>query len=58
MLPAGKPHQLQSRLQPLLRRTGLDSFGALVAILRQPGAEFLIAQVVEALATRETWFFR
>ena len=58
VLPAGKPHQLQSRLQPLLRRTGLDSFGALVARLRQPGAEFLIAQVVEALATRETWFFR
>jgi len=41
-----------------LRRTGLGSFDALVARLRQPGAEPLIAQVVEALATRETWFFR
>jgi chemotaxis protein methyltransferase CheR len=58
VLPAGKPHQLESRLQPLLRRTGLGSVGALVARLRQPGAEALIAQVVEALARRETWFFR
>jgi chemotaxis protein methyltransferase CheR len=55
---AGNPHQLESRLHPLLRRTGLGSFGALVARLRQPGAEPLIAQVVEALAVRETWFFR
>jgi chemotaxis protein methyltransferase CheR len=58
VLPAGKPHQLESRLQPLLRRTGLGSVGALVARLRQPGAEPLIVQVVEALARRETWFFR
>jgi len=55
---AGNPHQLEGRLHPLLRRTGLGSFGALVAKLRQPGAEPLIAQVVEALAVRETWFFR
>jgi len=49
---------MESRLHPLLRRTGLGSFGALVAKLRQPSAEPLIAQVVEALAARETWFFR
>jgi chemotaxis protein methyltransferase CheR len=58
VLAAGNPRQLESRLHPLLRRTGLDSFGALVARLRQPGAEPLIVQVVEALAARETWFFR
>ena len=58
VLAAGNPHQLESRLHPLLRRTGIGSFGALVARLRQPSAEPLIAQVVEALAARETWFFR
>jgi chemotaxis protein methyltransferase CheR len=58
VLPAGEPHRVESRLHPLLRRTGLGSFGALVARLRQPCAEPLIAHVVEALATRETWFFR
>ncbi len=58
VLAAGNPRQLESRLHPLLRRTGLGSFGALVARLRQPGAEPLIAQVVEALAARESWFFR
>jgi chemotaxis protein methyltransferase CheR len=58
VLPAGKPDRLESRLRPLLRRTGLGSFGALVATLRRPDAEPVIAQVVEALATRETWFFR
>lgn len=58
VLPSGETHQFESRLHPLLRRVGLGSFGALVARLRQPGAEPLIARVVEALATRETWFFR
>jgi chemotaxis protein methyltransferase CheR len=58
VLAAGNPHQLESRLHPLLRRIGLGSFGALVTRLRQPGAEPLIAQLVEALAARETWFFR
>jgi chemotaxis protein methyltransferase CheR len=58
VLPIGKPDQLESRLCPLLRSTGLGGFGALIARLRQPRAEPLIAQVVEALATRETWFFR
>ena len=58
VLAAGNPHQLESRLHPLLHRTGIGSFGALVARLRQPSAEPLIAQVVEALAARETWFFR
>jgi len=58
VLPAGKPDQLESRLHPLLRRIGLGSFGALVATLRRPDAEPVIAEVVEALATRETWFFR
>jgi chemotaxis protein methyltransferase CheR len=58
VLQAGNPDHLESRLRPLLRRTGLGSFGALVATLRRHDAEPLIAQVVEALATRETWFFR
>jgi chemotaxis protein methyltransferase CheR len=57
VLPA-EENQPGSRLHALLRRTGLGSFGALVARLRQSGAEPLIAQVVEALATRETRFFR
>jgi chemotaxis protein methyltransferase CheR len=58
VLRAGQPDQLESRLRPLLRRTGLVSLGALVATLRRGDAEPVIAQVVEALATRETWFFR
>jgi chemotaxis protein methyltransferase CheR len=31
VLAADKPHQLESRLHPLLRRAGLGSSGALVA---------------------------
>jgi chemotaxis protein methyltransferase CheR len=58
VLPVGRSDRLESRLHPLLRRTGLGGFGALIARLRQPGGEPLIAQVVEALASRETWFFR
>jgi chemotaxis protein methyltransferase CheR len=58
VLPAGERLRLEGRLHQLARRTGLGSLGALVARLRQPLAEPLIAQVVEAMAVRETWFFR
>ncbi len=58
VLPAGEHLRLEGRLHQLARRTGLGSLGALVARLRQPLAEPLIAQVVETMAVRETWFFR
>ncbi len=58
VLRASEPDQLEKRLLPLLRRTGLGSIGALVATLRRPDAEAVIAQVIEALASRETSFFR
>jgi len=58
VLPAGERLRLEGRLHQLARRTGLGSLVALVARLRQPLAEPLIAQVVEAMAVRETWFFR
>ena len=58
VLPSDKQYLMESRLLPIVRRLGLASLGALVAKLRGAGAEALIAEVVEAMTTNETFFYR
>ena len=56
-LSADKQYLIESRLLPLARKTGLTSIGDLVQKLRD-GSSPLINQVVEAMTTNETFFFR
>jgi chemotaxis protein methyltransferase CheR len=56
-LSADKQYLLESRLIPLARKAGVPGLPELVQKLRG-GAEPLIADVVEAMTTNETFFFR
>jgi chemotaxis protein methyltransferase CheR len=58
VLEPGKEYLLETRLLPLVRQEKLDSISALVARLRQPSNQRLVKQVVEAMTTNETSFFR
>ena len=56
-LSADKQYLVESRLVPLARRSNLAGIPELVAKMKS-GAEPLIAEVVEAMTTNETFFFR
>ncbi len=58
VLSADKQYLVESRLLPIARKTGVNGLGGLVHNLRAPGAERLIVDVVEAMTTNETFFFR
>ncbi len=58
VLSSDKQYLLESRLLPIVRRLELGSLSGLVAKLRAAGAEPLIAQVVEAMTTNESFFYR
>jgi chemotaxis protein methyltransferase CheR len=53
-----KTYLLLTRLGGVLRREKLADLPALAARLRAPGAEQLIGEVVEAMTTNESFFFR
>lgn len=53
-----KMYLLRARLEPLARKGGFRNIDALVTRLQAPGAEALIATVVEAMTINETMFFR
>jgi chemotaxis protein methyltransferase CheR len=57
VLEEGKQYLVESRLAPLARQLNLDSVGELVGRLRSADSG-LLGQVVEALVTTETSFFR
>jgi chemotaxis protein methyltransferase CheR len=57
-LSADKQYLVESRLLPVARRIGVDGLGGLVQKLKSPGAEPLIVEVVEAMTTNESFFFR
>ena len=57
VLSAGKQYLVESRLFPVARKAGLTGLAALVQKLRSR-AEPLIAEVVEAMTTNESLFFR
>jgi chemotaxis protein methyltransferase CheR len=56
-LSSDKQYLLESRLLPLARKSGLSSISDLVQKLRG-GSMAITAQVVEAMTTNETFFFR
>jgi len=56
-LSADKQYLIESRLLPLARKAGLPGIGELVQKLKD-GNGGLIGQVVEAMTTNETFFFR
>ena len=56
-LSADKQYLIESRLLPLARKAGLSGIPELVQKL-QGGARQLITDVVEAMTTNETFFFR
>ena len=53
-----KLYLLETRLASILKREKLRDLAALADRLRAPGAEALIRQVVEAMTTNESFFFR
>ena len=58
VLSADKQYLVESRLLPLARKVGAPHLSELVAKLKAPGAEPLIVDVVEAMTTNESFFFR
>ena len=56
-LSADKQYLVEGRLVPLARKAGLPGISELVAKMKG-GAEALTAEVVEAMTTNETFFFR
>jgi chemotaxis protein methyltransferase CheR len=58
VLSAEKHYLVESRLLPVARRNGLFNLTGLVASLRGPNAEALTVEVVEAMTTNESFFFR
>jgi len=56
-LSADKQYLVESRLIPLARRAGLPGLAELVQKMKS-GAEALTTDVVEAMTTNETFFFR
>jgi chemotaxis protein methyltransferase CheR len=57
-LEDGKRYLVESRLAPLVRELKVDSITDLVGLLRAPLSNGLERQVVEAMVTTETTFFR
>lgn len=58
VLGADKHYLVESRLLPVARKAGLADLAALVQKLKSPDAEPLALQVIEAMMTNETFFFR
>jgi chemotaxis protein methyltransferase CheR len=58
VLAADKQYLVESRLLPVARRAGLSGLAGLVQKLREPYAETLTVEVVEAMTTNESFFFR
>jgi len=58
VLAAEKQYLAESRLVPVTRRHGMGTLGELIERLRSKSPAALIAEVVEAMTTNETFFFR
>jgi chemotaxis protein methyltransferase CheR len=58
VLSQDKQYLVESRLMPVARRIGVDNLSTLVHNLKRQDAEPLIVDVVEAMMTNETFFFR
>ncbi len=58
VLGGDKQYLVESRLLPVSRRAGATGLSGLMEKIRQPANENLIVEVVEAMATNESLFFR
>jgi len=58
VLSADKQYLVESRLLPVARKAGCAGLSQLVLALKQPKAERLIVEVVQAMMTNESFFFR
>jgi chemotaxis protein methyltransferase CheR len=58
VLSADKQYLVESRLLPVARKAALVSLSDLVRRLKEPNAQALATEVVEAMMTNETFFFR
>jgi chemotaxis protein methyltransferase CheR len=58
VLAPDKQYLAESRLLPLARRAGINTLTELVARLKTPQAAALTGEVVDAMTTNETFFFR
>src|SRR3954469_10330464 len=58
VLSVDKQYLVESRLLPVARKAGCAGLSELVQSLRQPKAERLIIDVVQAMMTNESFFFR
>jgi chemotaxis protein methyltransferase CheR len=58
VLTPDKQYLLESRLLPVARRVGIASLAELAARIGKPGSEKLAVDVVEAMTTNESFFFR
>ena len=57
LLSSDKQYLIESRLLPLARKAGISGISELVQKIKS-GAEALTVDVVEAMTTNETFFFR
>lgn len=57
-LEPGKEYLLEARLGPVAKRNGHASIAEFIEQLRKPGAQRLTKELVEAMVTTETSFFR
>jgi chemotaxis protein methyltransferase CheR len=58
VLEPGKEYLVENRLSPIVRKLGMGSITDLVTRLQAPDSQGLTTQIVEALVTTETSFFR
>lgn len=58
VLSENKQYLVQSRLGKIMQEQGCDCLSALVAMLTRPGASQLREQVIDAMTTNETLWFR
>lgn len=58
VLEPSKAYLVEARLSPVARNHGLTSLSDLVVAMRRPASRDLVRQVVEAMTTNETSFFR
>ncbi len=58
VLEPSKAYLVESRLNPVARDNGLSSLDELVVALKKPGSRELSRQVIDAMTTNESSFFR
>ena len=58
VLSADKQYLVESRLLPVARKAGVAGLSELVALLKGSNAQALTVEVVEAMMTNESFFFR